>query len=99
MSGNSVACSGFKGSLGLAVYCSNGDLRGLYRVRAAITGDQFTKIMKLLADAGCSTAILTEVEHMLTNSNPDLGMDARPRRAPASFASRYPDAMKIGFAW
>jgi hypothetical protein len=66
---------------------------------AAITAEQYTAIMKLLADAGCSTAILSEVEHMLSHENPDLGMDARPRRAPASFASRYPDAMKIGFAW
>ena len=72
---------------------------------AAITADQFTKIMKLLADAGVSTTILAEVEHMMTHENAGLGMDARPRRAPGhsenerAFLRRFPDAGRIGQAW
>ena len=66
---------------------------------AALTADQFSKIMKFLAGSGVSSTILAELEHVITNSNAELGFDARPRHAPESFASRYPMAMRIGQAW
>ena len=74
-------------------------------VSGQLSADQFARIMKFLAASGVSSTILAELEHVITNSNAELGFDARPRRGDGrsenerAFLRRFPDAARIKQAW